>query len=63
MPQATLAPAERRESPTSAERNERVLLFKRRMLEWRNPVEYVNNMYGCHPGDNNTEYFSAVFGT
>ena len=37
------------------------LLFKQRMLEWPNPVEYVNNMYGCHPGDGNTEYFKVVY--
>ena len=36
--------------------------FKKRMLEWPNPVEYVNNMYGCHPADDNTEYFKVVFG-
>ncbi len=35
--------------------------FKRRMLEWPNPVEFVNNMYGCHPDDDNTEYFNEVF--
>lgn len=35
--------------------------FKRRMLEWPNPVEYVNNMYGCHPLDKKTEYFRIVF--
>lgn len=35
--------------------------FKRRMLEWPNPVEFVNNMYGCHPDDDNTEYFKKVF--
>ncbi len=39
-----------------------LLTYKRRMLEWPNPVEYVNNMYGCHPGDRNTNYFQAVFG-
>ncbi|MGA2617914.1 MAG: hypothetical protein ABSF26_09900 [Thermoguttaceae bacterium] len=39
-----------------------VLIFKQRMLEWPNPVEYVNNMYGCHPGDKNTGYFKTVFG-
>jgi len=36
--------------------------FRRRMLAWPNPVEYVNNMYGCHPGEDGTEYFSTVFG-
>ena len=40
----------------------RVEEFKRRILEWPNPVEYVNNMYGCHPGDRNSEYFEWVFG-
>jgi len=34
---------------------------KRRMLKWPNPVEYVNNMYGCHPGDGNSDYFEVVF--
>lgn len=40
-----------------------VLEFRKRMLEWPNPVEYVNNMYGCHPGDDedDNEYFRAVF--
>ena len=28
-----------------------VVEFKKRMLAWDNPVEYVNNMYGCHPID------------
>ena len=46
----------------SASTEAMVLEFKRRMLEWPNPVEYVNNMYGCHPGDKNTDYFKAVFG-
>lgn len=35
--------------------------FKRRMLEWPNPVEFVNNMYGCHPGDHDDEYFEHVY--
>ena len=38
--------------------------YKRRMLEWPNPVEYVNNMYGCHPdnqAENEKEYFKFVF--
>lgn len=38
-----------------------VIEFKKRMLEWSNPVEYVNNMYGCHPSDDNMEYFKEVF--
>ncbi len=35
--------------------------FKRRMLAWPNPVEFVNNMYGSHPDDDGTEYFKRVF--
>jgi hypothetical protein len=35
--------------------------FKRRMLEWPNPVEFVNNMYGCHPDDEGNGYFKKVF--
>jgi hypothetical protein len=40
-----------------------VVVFKRRMLAWSNPVEYVNNMYGCHPGDGDGEedYFRNIF--
>ena len=38
-----------------------VLKFKKRMLEWPNPVEYVNNMYGCHPDDDDNEYFKVIF--
>lgn len=40
-----------------------VLKFRERMLKWANPVEYVNNMYGCHPGDDDDdgEYFKVVF--
>jgi hypothetical protein len=34
---------------------------KRRMLDWANPVEYVNNMYGCHPDNDDTDYFKVVF--
>jgi len=41
--------------------NGEVLKFKKRMLEWPNPVEYVNNMYGCHPDDEDNEYFKEIF--
>lgn len=40
---------------------EGVLRFKKRMLEWPNPVEYVNNMYGCHPDSDDSEYFKVIF--
>ena len=36
--------------------------FKRRMLAWPNPVEFVNNMYGCHPNHDDQDYFESVFG-
>ena len=38
-----------------------VLKFKKRMLLWPNPVEYVNNMYGCHPADDQNDYFKEIF--
>lgn len=51
------------EPASAADINEsHVELFKRRMLEWPNPVEFVNNMYACHPGDGFDEYFDTVFG-
>jgi hypothetical protein len=40
-----------------------VLKFKRRMLLWPNPVEFVNNMYGSHPDDDDEDYFPGVFRT
>lgn len=33
---------------------ERIALFA-------NPVELVNNMYGCHPGDDGVDYFPTVY--
>ena len=27
----------------------------------KEPVEYVNNMYGCHPDDDDNEYFKTIF--
>lgn len=42
-------------------KSNKVLEFKKRMLVWDSPVEYVNNMYGCHPNDDNEEYFKKVF--
>ena len=38
-----------------------VLKFKERMLKWANPVEFVNNMYGCHPDDKSNDYFKTIF--
>ncbi|MBN2136690.1 MAG: hypothetical protein JW720_02680 [Sedimentisphaerales bacterium] len=51
----------RRAEGTDDTGNENVLKFKKRMLEWPNPVEYVNNMYGCHPDDDDNEYFKVIF--
>lgn len=44
------------------EKEARVAEFKKRMLAWPNPVEFVNNMYGSHPDDDGGEYFKSVFG-
>lgn len=41
--------------------SDHVLEFKKRMLAWPNPVEFVNNMYGCHPDGGGNEYFKEVF--
>lgn len=38
-----------------------VMEIKKRMLKWPSPVEYVNNLYGCHPLGAR-EYFEEVFG-
>jgi hypothetical protein len=35
--------------------------FKEKMLAYENPVEFVNNMYGCHPDDSDRDYFQAIF--
>jgi hypothetical protein len=39
--------------------------YKKRMLIWNNPVEFVNNMYGSHPDDNGDDdrpdYFKKIF--
>ena len=50
------------EQPVPESRLEPVDLFKKRMLAYPNPVEYVNNMYGCHPGQDGQDYFEVVFG-
>ena len=52
----TMAKSDASETP-----DERVLKFKKRMLEWNNPVEFVNNMYGSHPDDGNNDYFKTVY--
>lgn len=49
------------ESVNVDQRTDEVLKFKRRMLEWPNPVEYVNNMYGSHPDSKDTDYFKSIF--
>jgi len=35
--------------------------FKKKLLEYQNPVEFVNNMYGCHPDEAGGNYFQAVY--
>ncbi len=59
MAESTL---KKEDDTTQAPQSEdRVLTFKKRMLQWPNPVEYVNNMYGSHPGDGDNDYFQEVF--
>jgi hypothetical protein len=41
--------------------DKKVSMYKRRMLLWPNPVEFVNNMYASHPGDDDREYFAEIF--
>jgi hypothetical protein len=41
--------------------NSEVLEFKKRMLVWDSPVEYVNNMYGSHPDESQMEYFDKIY--
>ncbi len=43
------------------EHHDRILMYKKRMLVWDNPVEYVNNMYGCHPNEVKMEYFDKIY--
>ena len=42
-------------------KSEAIIEFKKRILTWDNPVEFVNNMYGSHPDDDNQDYFKKVF--
>lgn len=49
------------ESFTQSSTGVDVLKFMKRMLEWPNPVEFVNNMYGCHPDGDDNEYFKIIF--
>jgi hypothetical protein len=43
------------------DKENKINLFKKRMLVWDSPVEYVNNMYGCHANEARLEYFKTVF--
>ena len=31
------------------------------MASYKNPVELVNNMYGCHPDGNGSDYFAMIY--
>ena len=43
------------------EKLEMAQAFKKKLLEYKNPVEFVNNMYGCHPDEASGNYFQAVY--
>ena len=32
-----------------------------KMALYKNPVELVNNMYGCHPEGNGSDYFARIY--
>ncbi len=34
----------------------------KRIGEFENPVELVNNMYGCHPDSQGKGYFDNIYG-
>jgi len=34
----------------------------KRIAEFENPVELVNNMYGCHASSKGTNYFETIYG-
>ncbi len=40
---------------------EKAQVFRKRLLTYQNPVEFVNNMYGCHPDDTGGTYFQAIY--
>ena len=35
--------------------------YRERMLQYNNPVEFVNNMYGCHPSEDGSDYFTKIY--
>lgn len=43
------------------EKLDKAQIFKIRLLLYRNPVEFVNNMYGCHPDDMRGTYFQVIY--
>jgi len=32
-----------------------------KMALYKNPVELVNNMYGCHPDGNGSDYLARIY--
>jgi hypothetical protein len=56
-------PIDHIENDQPKENNKIILEYKKRMLFWNNPVEFVNNMYGSHPDDDDggPDYFKDVF--
>lgn len=32
-----------------------------KMALYKNPVELVNNMYGCHPDRKGSDYFARIY--
>ena len=45
-----------------AEQLEKARRFKGKIAGYENPVEFVNNLYGCHPGQAGGDYFELYQG-
>lgn len=45
----------------SSEEIKKAREYKERIAKHNNPVEFVNNMYGCHPDEGGVPYFNAIF--
>ena len=63
MPLETLAEIEASgvQVRVSPEEIRKAISYKGKIANHSNPVEFVNNMYGCHPNESGVPYFNAIF--
>lgn len=40
---------------------QKAMSYREKIANHSNPVEFVNNMYGCHPDEGGVPYFNAIF--